>query len=80
MRRQFNVAWTHRGFVSEEFLDDFNQLILLFWIQTGKNTPNNRLILLYKKIHIAFCFIFPLVTKHILHSELTILKYFFFPQ
>lgn len=25
---------THSGFVSEELLDDFNQLVLLFWIQT----------------------------------------------
>lgn len=27
-------AETHRGFVSKEFLYDFNQLVLLLWIQT----------------------------------------------
>lgn len=39
---------THRGFVSEEFLYDFNQLVLLFWVQTEnserkilKSTNNN---------------------------------------
>lgn len=29
-----NPTNTHSGFVSEELLDDFNQLVLLFWIQT----------------------------------------------
>lgn len=30
------VPKTHRGLVSEELLDDFNKLVLLFWIQTVK--------------------------------------------
>lgn len=30
------VPKTHRGLVSKELLDDFNQLVLLFWIQTVK--------------------------------------------
>lgn len=30
------VPKTHRGLVSEELLNDFNKLVLLFWIQTGK--------------------------------------------
>lgn len=30
------VLKTHRGLVSEELLDDFNKLVLLFWIQTVK--------------------------------------------
>lgn len=30
------VLKTHRGLVSEQLLDDFNKLVLLFWIQTVK--------------------------------------------
>lgn len=30
------ILKTHRGLVSEELLNDFNKLVLLFWIQTVK--------------------------------------------
>lgn len=37
------VRKTHRGLVSEELLDDFNQLVLLFWIQTVEKKTNHRI-------------------------------------
>lgn len=37
------VRKTHRGLVSEELLDDFNQLVLLFWIQTVERKTNHRI-------------------------------------
>lgn len=36
------VQKTHRGLVGEELLDDFNQLVLLFWIQTVEKKTNHR--------------------------------------
>lgn len=34
-------AKTHRSFVSQKFLYDFNQLVLLLWIQTAKERGIN---------------------------------------
>lgn len=36
------VPKTHRGLVSEELLNDFNKLVLLFWIQTVKKKKKRK--------------------------------------